>query len=66
MKKIMEKIENSVFSTREYMLIGAVLFMAGLLIGLIFSPKGDRTISTNNNSNNSGLMADDLEDICAE
>lgn len=52
MKKVIAKIEDFDFSTREYLFIGAILLLIGLLIGIGISPKGDRTIGSNNGSNN--------------
>lgn len=47
MKKLIAKIEEKQFTTREFCLLGILLFLLGLLIGIIFSPKGDTTISNN-------------------
>lgn len=66
MKKIVEKIENLEFSTREYFFAGLILFLAGLLIGIIASPKGERTIGSNNGNNNTGSITDTSENTCSE
>ena len=47
MKKLIAKVEEKQFTVREYCLIGIGLFLLGLLLGIVFSPKGDRTITNN-------------------
>lgn len=64
MNKIVSKIENLEFSTREYFFTGLILFLAGLLIGIIMSPKGERTIGCNNGNNNSGCLTDESNSCC--
>lgn len=64
MKKIVDKIESLEFSTREYFFVGLILFLTGLLLGLIFSPKGERTIGSNNGNNNTGSITDTSENTC--
>ena len=59
MKKIIEKIENLEFSTREYFMAGLLLFVVGLLFGIIVSPKGDRAYGSNNGNNNSGCLTEE-------
>lgn len=59
MKKIMSEIEKLEFSTREYCFAGVILFLAGMLLGIILSPKGERTIGSNNGNNNSGCLTDE-------
>lgn len=53
MKKYLEMIEEMEFSTREYVLMGACCFLTGLVLGVFISPKGRRTIGSNNGCNNS-------------
>lgn len=66
MKKILSKIEDSEFSTREYFFMGIILFFIGLFLGLVFSPKGERTIGSNNGNNNgnnnSGCLTEETKD----
>jgi len=62
MNKIVNKIENLEFNTREYFFVGLILLLAGLLIGIIASPKGERIIGSNNGNNNSGCLTDDSND----
>jgi len=68
--KIINKMENLEFSTREYLFVGVILFLAGLLIGLIASPKGERTVGSNNGNNNgnnnSGCLTDESSSTCCE
>ena len=66
MKKIVDKIEHLEFSTREYFFVGLILFFAGLLLGIVFSPKGERTIGSNNGNNNTGSITDTSENACNE
>lgn len=54
MKKIISKIEEMELTTREYFLFGAALLLLGFVLGLIFSPKGDRSYGSNNGNNNTG------------
>lgn len=66
MNKIVDKIESLEFSTREYFFAGLILFLAGLLLGIIVSPKGERTIGSNNGNNNTGSITDTKESTCSE
>lgn len=66
MKKIVEKIESLDFSTREYFFVGLLLFVMGILIGIIVSPKGERMVGCNNGNNNSGCLTESLNDECDE
>jgi len=59
MSRIIAKVEDMEFSTREYLFSGIILLLAGLLIGIIVSPKGERTIGSNNGNNNSGCLTDE-------
>jgi len=64
MNKLLAKLEDLEFSTREYFLMGVILFLAGVLIGMAASPKGEKTIGSHNgnncgNSNNSGSFNDE-------
>lgn len=52
MKNIVSQIEDLELSTREYFFAGIILFVAGLLIGVIISPKGEKIIGSNNGNNN--------------
>lgn len=58
MNKITEELENLNFSTREYFLSGIIMFLAGLVIGIILSPKGERIIGSNNGNNSSSCFAE--------
>lgn len=68
MNRIIAKIESFEFSVREYFFVGLILFFAGLLIGIVASPKGERTIGSNNGNNNgnnnSGCLTDDSNSNC--
>jgi len=70
MNKIIAKIEDLELSTREYFLFGVVLLLAGLLVGIIVSPKGERTIGSNNGNNNgnnnSGCLTDESNALSDE
>lgn len=66
MNKIIGKIENCEFSTREYFFVGIILFLAGLLFGIIVSPKGARVIGSNNGNNNSDCVNAEEKKVCNE
>lgn len=59
MKGLLSKVDELEFSTREYCFAGVILFLAGILLGIILSPKGERTIGSNNGNNNSGCLTDE-------
>jgi len=67
MKKIIAKIEDLELNTREYFMVGVVLLLAGLLVGIVVSPKGERTIGSNNGNNNgnnnSGCLTDESNSV---
>lgn len=65
MKKIVEKIENFEFSTREFLFVSLILFLMGLLLGIIISPKGERTIGCNNGNNNTGCLTEESNSTCS-
>lgn len=44
--------EDEEITTREFCLIVAVAFLLGLVLGMIFSPKKQVSIASNNGSNN--------------
>ena len=54
MKKLIEKLEEQEFSTREYFLIGISLFLGGFVLGMLLSPKGKRVIGSHNGNDNIG------------
>lgn len=66
MKKIIAKIDDLELSTREHFFIGLILFLFGLLIGIIVSPKGEMVIGSNNGNyngkNNSDCLTDEMND----
>jgi len=68
MNKIVAKIEELGFSTREYLFAGVILLLAGLLLGIAVSPKGERTVGSNNGNNNgnnnSGCLTDEAKCDC--
>lgn len=67
MKKFVQKIEEKNFSTREYCLIGVVLTLMGILLGIMFSPKGKRVIGSNNGNNNGNNNTNNLgDDLCED
>ena len=51
-------------SQTEFLLIGVVLFCLGLVLGMIFSPKGNRAYGSNNsnNGNNNGVPQKEEEE----
>ena len=64
-QKIVERIEEQEFTVREYILIGISLFLGGMAAGMLLSPKGKRTIGSNNGNNNIGSI-DSHEAECKE
>ena len=56
---VKKKVEDFV-SKDQAMLMCICCFLAGLVLGMIFSPKGNTTIGSNNQVNNN----DDKEDEC--
>jgi len=65
MAKIIEYLKEQEFTRRELVLIGIVLFFAGLVLGIAVSPKGYRMIGSNNGNNNTGNFADG-DDECSD
>ena len=61
MNKLIAKVEDMDLSFREQVLFGLVLFLGGLLIGILFSPKGDRIYGSNNGNNNTDCLQDNDE-----
>ena len=49
--ELKEKYKLGMLSQTEFLLIGVVLFCLGLVLGMIFSPKGSRAIASNNSNN---------------
>ncbi|MBQ8188410.1 MAG: hypothetical protein IJZ44_01380 [Lachnospiraceae bacterium] len=54
--------EDTEVTAREFGLIVAVAFLLGLVLGMIFSPKKNVTIGSNNGSNNIGACDDDWDE----
>ena len=54
--ELKEKYKLGALSQTEFLLIAIVLFCIGLVLGMIFSPKGSRAYGSNNsnNGNNNG------------
>ena len=57
MKELIERMEEQKFSTREYLLMGVSLFLSGVVLGILLSPKGERVVGSNNGSHNLGYLA---------
>ena len=52
---LMNQINEGKYTGREILLAGAVLFLTGMLLGIIFSPRKYQVIGSNNgNGNGSG------------
>lgn len=68
MNKLIAKVEDMDLSFREQVLFGLVLFLGGILLGIIFSPKGQRSYGCNNGNNNTGCLPENLDfdedDLC--
>jgi len=67
MNKIISEVEKYELKTREYVFLGALLFLLGMILGIMLSPKGERTVAShngcncgnNNGNNNSGCLTDE-------
>lgn len=46
--ELKEKYKSGLFSQSELFVIGIALFCVGLVLGMIFSPKGDRLYGSKN------------------
>lgn len=58
-KELREKFDGGILSKTEILLSGVVLLGVGLILGMIFSPKGNRIYGSyngNNNGNQSGSL----------
>lgn len=57
------KYNSGTLSQTEFFLIGVLLFCIGIIIGMLFSPKGYRAYGSNNknNGNNNGTPVDELK-----
>lgn len=66
--ELKEKYKLGILSQSECLLIAIVLFCLGLILGMIFSPKGNRAYGSNNsnNGNNNGPVLKDDTDSCDE
>lgn len=47
-EQIMNSINEGKYTGREIMLTGAVLFLTGTLLGMLFSPRKNQVIGSNN------------------
>lgn len=56
MDKIIARIDEQNFTTREYFFMGISIFLIGTIVGLIFSPKRAKVVGSNNGNNNMGFM----------
>lgn len=54
--------EDTEVTAKEFCLTVAVAFLLGLVLGMIFSPKKNVTIGSNNGSNNIGSCDDDWDE----
>lgn len=50
---LMNNINEGKYTGREIMLSGAVLFLTGALLGMIFSPRKNQVIGSHNGNGNS-------------
>lgn len=66
MKELIERMEDQKFSTREYLLMGVSLFLSGVVLGILLSPKGKRVVGSNNGSNNTGYLSNKDSDKRSE
>lgn len=61
--ELKERYKLGALTQSECLLIAIILFCLGLIIGMFISPKGSRTIGSNNsnNGNNNGPVLSDKE-----
>lgn len=59
---LMERIEDGEFTAREILLAGTSLFLVGILLGIVLSPKKNTTIGSNNGNNNTGSFSTEDEE----
>lgn len=60
MKKLIELFEAQEFTSRELIFMGIALLLGGTLLGVLFSPKGERAYGCNNGNNNTGYLPEKL------
>lgn len=60
--EIMEQMEDGELSLMELVLLVAVAFLSGLVLGMIFSPKKHVVIGSNNGNNSPGCLTFDTTD----
>ena len=58
----MNQINEGKYTGREILLAGAVLFLTGMLLGIIFSPRKYQVIGSNNGNGNDA-MAETKKDM---
>lgn len=63
-KLFINSIEEGKYSGREILMSGVILFLAGILLGIIISPRKNQTIGSNNGCYNT--YTPDLEDEMEE
>lgn len=56
MDKLIIKVKEMELTPREQFMFGLILFLGGLLLGFILSPKGERSYGCNNGNNNTGCL----------
>lgn len=59
LKKLIKKIDEGEYTAREIVMAGTILFLSGILLGFIFSPKKTTTIGSHNGNNNTGTLVSD-------
>lgn len=60
--EVMEQFEDGEISFMELVLLVAVAFLAGLVLGMIFSPNKHVVIGSNNGNNSPGCLTFDTTD----
>lgn len=55
---LMKQIDEGKYTGREILLMGAVLFLGGMLLGMMLSPRKYQVIGSNN-GNGSGYESDE-------
>ncbi len=67
MKKISERVKcvyEGTYSGKELFFIAGILFLAGVIWGMMISPKGDRMYGCNNGNNSGNCCGEDKDGNC--
>lgn len=66
LKAVKTNIENGEYTAREMILAGSILFLLGLVIGLLISPRKTMTFGSHNGNNTNSFNGTDQKNMCKE